>query len=346
MQEHECYMQRCLQLAVEGLGNVAPNPLVGAVIVHEGEIIGEGYHRQFGGPHAEVEAIQNVPSERKHLLAHATLYVSLEPCAHYGKTPPCTQLILMHKIPRVVIGCIDPFNEVNGAGVKQLQNAGVEVTIPVLEKECKFLNRRFFFFHQHKRPFIILKWAESADGFLSAKGEQTKISGFISDQQVHRWRSEEQAILVGANTVRVDDPELTVRYWTGKNPVRIFIDRKLAIPRTAKIYNQSAPTIIINHILDKEEGNLLFLKMPEEENLLPYLCGLLYQRNLQSLLVEGGANIINQFISLGCFDEIRQIVSQEKYLHKGVPAPVPGLDPFTMKEWGRDRIYVYQNLRK
>lgn len=341
MTGHEIYMQRCLQLAAMGAGKVAPNPMVGAVLVHDGRIIGEGFHQEFGGPHAEVNAINNVPPELRPLLTQATLYVSLEPCAHFGKTPPCTTLIIAHKIPKVVIGCVDPFAEVNGHGIRQLKENGIEVIVGVFKKECINLNRRFFCFHRHKRPYIILKWAESADGFIGQQDKQIKISGNFANRVVHQWRSEEQAILVGTNTVRIDNPELTVRLWKGNNPTRIFMDKQLEIPITSKILDQQAPTIIINQLWEKEEGNLVYIKQPLGYELLPFINDILYQRRITSLMVEGGANLINQFILAGGFDEIRRIVSKEKYLTFGLPAPVPHLAPAKEMDLGADRLLCY-----
>ena len=336
-------MARCLQLAAKGAGSVAPNPMVGAVIVHNEIIIGEGYHQKFGGPHAEVNAVNSVPASMMHLLSQATLYVSLEPCSHHGKTPPCTQLIIAHKISRVVIGCSDPFKKVNGNGIRQLRDAGVEVMESVLEKECIHLNRRFFCYHQNNRPYVILKWAESADGYISKIGEQTKITGEIAQRLLHKWRSQEAAIMVGTQTVRIDNPELTVRYWKGNNPVRLFIDKKLEIPATAKILNNQAPAIIINQKVQKEETNHSFIKTAlEREELIWFILNILYQRQLNSVLVEGGSTLINYFIKCGCFDEIRRIVSP-KSIGIGVAAPISKRVSYKSETAGADNIYFYQN---
>src|SRR5437868_6012424 len=231
-------MHRCLELAKLAAGNVAPNPMVGAVLVHEEKIISEGYHKQFGEPHAEVNCINNVKEEDKHLIEKSTLYVSLEPCSHFGKTPPCTDLIIKNKIPKVVIGCVDIYKEVHGRGIKKLQDAEVEVVTGILEKECIELNKRFFTFHEKYRPYIILKWAESANGKIGIDTERVLISNEYSDRLVHKWRSEEAAILIGTNTALKDDPSLTTRLWQGNNPVRLVIDMDLRLPSHLKIFNR------------------------------------------------------------------------------------------------------------
>jgi diaminohydroxyphosphoribosylaminopyrimidine deaminase/5-amino-6-(5-phosphoribosylamino)uracil reductase len=247
-------MKRCLDLAMQGCGSVAPNPMVGAVLVYSNKIIGEGYHQQYGGPHAEVNCINSVLAENKKFIPNSTLYVSLEPCNHHGKTPPCSDLIIQHKIPELVIGCKDPFELVNGTGIEKLKKAGVNIHPFLLEKEAVELNKRFFHFHQKKRPYIILKWAQTDDGFIALpKGIPLKISNEITDQLVHRWRSEEAAIIVGTNTAINDNPSLTNRLWGGANPIRIIIDKNLKVPTDHKIYDQSSVTYIFNEI---EEKNL------------------------------------------------------------------------------------------
>ncbi|MDQ6764196.1 MAG: bifunctional diaminohydroxyphosphoribosylaminopyrimidine deaminase/5-amino-6-(5-phosphoribosylamino)uracil reductase RibD, partial [Bacteroidota bacterium] len=220
-------MNRCIQLAKIAEGNVAPNPMVGAILVHENKIIGEGFHKKYGEPHAEANCINNVRDEHKNLIEQSTLYVSLEPCSHYGKTPPCADLIVQKKIPKVIIGCQDIFKEVAGKGIQKLNDAGIETTVGVLEKECSELNKRFFIFHQKQRPYIILKWAQSANGKIGKKGERIFISNDYTNRLVHKWRSEEAAIMIGTNTAQEDNPSLTTRLWQGKNPVRIIIDKKL-----------------------------------------------------------------------------------------------------------------------
>lgn len=240
-------MHRCLQLARLGAGAVAPNPMVGAVLVHEGRIIGEGYHRQYGCPHAEVDCLQSVLEGDKHLIPQSILYVSLEPCAHFGKTPPCADLIIGHKIPHVVVGCRDPFPAVNGKGIEKLQAAGTHVEAGVLEAACRKLNERFFTFHQQHRPYVVLKWAQTADGKMAKDGpERLLISNAMTNRLVHRWRSEEMAILVGTNTAWADNPSLTTRLWPGPNPVRLVVDLHLRLPKNLHLFDASAPTLVFN----------------------------------------------------------------------------------------------------
>ena len=242
-------MYRCLQLAQAGAGHVAPNPMVGAVLVYNNRIIGEGYHREYGMPHAEVNCIASVKKEDLRLVNKSVMYVSLEPCAHYGKTPPCADLIIQYRIPKVVVGCRDPFPEVNGKGIEKLLAAGVNVTTGILEKECRELNKRFFTFHTQRIPYIVLKWAQSSDGAIAATdGSAIQISNAYSSILVHRWRSEEAAILVGTRTAMLDDPALTTRLWPGKNPVRLVIDRELKLPVSLRLFDESVPTVIFNEL--------------------------------------------------------------------------------------------------
>jgi riboflavin biosynthesis protein RibD len=284
----EQYMSRCLQLAKQGAGMVAPNPMVGAVLVYEGRIIGEGYHGKYGEAHAEVNCINSVRNTDRHLIEKSILYVSLEPCNHYGKTPPCSELIIEKKIPKVVIGCMDVYKEVAGKGILKLRNAGVEVVTEVLEKECLELNKRFFTFHQKFRPYIILKWAQSVNGKIGCKNERIFISNEYSNRLVHKWRSEEPAILVGTNTALQDNPSLTVRLWHGKNPVRIIIDKELNLPSTLNVFNPDAKTIIYNFIKNSTEKNLVYIKL-EVENFLNQILDSLFEMNIQSLIIEGGS---------------------------------------------------------
>lgn len=315
-------MQRCLDLASLGLGNVAPNPMVGAVLVHENEIIGEGFHQYYGQAHAEVNCINSVKQHNKHLIEKSTLYVSLEPCNHFGKTPPCSDLIGSHKIPKVVIACTDPFEKVNGSGIKKLSDSGVDVITGILEKEAIALNKRFFTFHQQKRPYIILKWAQSENQCISAfQGKPIKISNALTDILVHKWRSEEAAIMVGTNTVLLDNSSLTTRNWIGKNPIRIFIDRNLKIELTAKILDQSAPTIILNQHINKIEGENDFIQINFEREIIPQINDLLFQKNLQSVIIEGGAKLLQTFIDAGFWDEARIITNQTLCIENGIASP-------------------------
>ena len=292
-------MRRCLQLARCGEAGAPPNPMVGAVIVCDGRIIGEGYHRRCGGPHAEVNAINSV--KEKDLLSRSTIYVSLEPCAHYGKTPPCADLIIETGIRRVVIGCTDPFAKVNGLGIKKLREAGCKVQVGVLEQECRELNRRFFTFHEKHRPWIILKWAQSNDGFIG-KDERVILSNALTQTLVHRLRARSGAILVGTNTALQDNPTLTTRLWPGPNPLRLTIDRNGILPPTLHLKDNSTPTVIYSH-----------------ESIEEILADL-YARGIQSLLVEGGAKLLQSFIDKGLWDEAR-IETAPLCLGQGTKAP-------------------------
>lgn len=293
------FMRRCLQLARCGEAGAPPNPMVGAVIVCDGRIIGEGYHRRCGGPHAEVNAINSV--KERDLLSRSTIYVSLEPCAHYGKTPPCADLIIETGIRRVVIGCTDPFAKVNGLGIKKLREAGCEVQVGVLEQECRELNRRFFTFHEKHRPWIILKWAQSNDGFIG-KDERVILSNALTQTLVHRLRARSGAILVGTNTALQDNPTLTTRLWPGPNPLRLTIDRNGILPSTLHLKDNSTPTVIYSH-----------------ESIEEILADL-YARGIQSLLVEGGAKLLQSFIDKGLWDEAR-IETAPLCLGQGTKAP-------------------------
>lgn len=314
-------MHRCIQLARLGAGEVAPNPMVGAVLVYKEVIIGEGYHQKYGEAHAEVNCINSVPEEKKHLISQSTLYVSLEPCSHFGKTPPCTDLIIAQKIPKVVIGCVDPFAAVAGKGIDRLRNAGVEVITGVCEEECKNLNKRFFTFHQKKRPYLILKWAQSADGFIALPGPKpVKISNIYTDRLVHRWRSEEAGIMVGINTALTDNPALTNRLWTGKSPVRMVIDKNLKLPVDFKLYNNEAPTFIFNSVKTDKQLNTEWIKIPSPD-FLQEVMNTLYEKNILSVIVEGGAALIQSFIEKDLWDEAR-VITSEKALGNGLRAPV------------------------
>ena len=317
----EQYMSRCIQLAELGAGNVAPNPMVGAVLVYDDKIIGEGYHKKYGEAHAEVNCINSVEEKNKHLIEKSTIYVSLEPCAHYGKTPPCADLIIKNNIPKVVIGTKDIYKEVAGAGIEKLKNAGIEVLTGVLENECIDLNKRFFTFHQKQRPYIILKWAQSANGKIgSANNERILISNDYSNRLVHRWRSEESAILVGTNTALKDNPSLTTRLWKGKNPIRIVIDKNLKLPHELKIFSKTTNTIIFNSLKNTIEENVEYIKL-ENKNFLEEILRTLYKLNIQSVLVEGGAKTLQSFIDAGLWDEARVITNEEMIIESGIDAP-------------------------
>lgn len=318
----EIFMLRCLQLAKNGLGTTYPNPLVGSVIVHQNEIIGEGWHQKAGQPHAEVNAINSV--KNKDLLKESTLYVNLEPCSHFGKTPPCADLIIKHNIKKVVVGCIDSFSEVSGRGIQKLQNAGIEVVTGILEEKCKEINKRFFTFHNKKRPFIILKWAETPNGFFAPFEKQNQVPFWISNefsiQKTHKLRSEEQAILVGKNTIFSDNPSLTTRFWQGNSPIRLIIDKNLEIPTHFNVYNNEVLSIFFNKNKKEEKNNTIFEILDFEKPIFNQILEYLYQKNIQSLIVEGGAYLLNDIIEKNLWDEAMVFVG-ENHLQEGIKAP-------------------------
>ncbi len=314
-------MNRCIQLAKKGAGNVAPNPMVGAVLVYGNKIIGEGYHQKYGKAHAEVNCINNVAEEDTTLINQSTLYVSLEPCSHFGKTPPCADMIIQNKIRKVVIGCKDVFKEVYGKGIQKLKDAGTEVITGVLENECIDLNKRFFTFHEKFRPYIILKWAQSINGKIGTKGnERVLISNDYSNRLVHKWRSEEAAILIGTNTALKDDPALTTRLWHGKNPVRIIIDKELRLSPTLKVFNGEAKTIVYNLVKNLNEETFVHIKL-EKENFIDQLIQSLFEMNIQSVIIEGGAKTLQYFIDNGLWDEARVITNEELIIENGIASP-------------------------
>ncbi len=333
-------MNRALQLAALGNLNAAPNPLVGAVVVHEGKIIGEGYHRACGEAHAEVNTIQSVSN--KSLLCESTIYVTLEPCSHFGKTPPCADLIIQHNFKRVVICNLDPFEKVAGNGIKKLQAARIEVESGCLEKKGRHLNRRFFCFHEKKRPYIILKWAESADGFIGKKNEQVWLTGYISKQLVHIWRAEESAILVGKNTAIIDNPELTVREVTGKNPTRLLVDKNLEIPNSSRIYSNESNTIVLNSIETKQHENIDYIKVNFENKLPTQVAKVCFDRNITSIIIEGGAKTLQQFIDSNLWDEAR-VFSTKKTIYKGVNSPTLKGTLEHSEKLENDTLNIYSN---
>jgi diaminohydroxyphosphoribosylaminopyrimidine deaminase/5-amino-6-(5-phosphoribosylamino)uracil reductase len=319
---HQQYMFRCLELASNGAGFVSPNPMVGSVLVYENRIIGEGWHQQYGGPHAEVNCIRSVNHEDQHLIPNATLYVSLEPCAHFGKTPPCSQLIIEKKIPKVVVACRDPFEAVNGKGIEQLQQAGVEVITGILEQEAIELNARFFCFHQEKRPYIILKWAQTNDGFIAGTSDnRLLITHEQTNRIVHRWRSEEAAILIGTETAIKDNPSLTNRYWIGKSPLRLVIDKHLRLPAHLTMFNDGEPTIIFNEQKQEDMGHLKFVKINSDHYFIDQLFDYCYQNGIQSILVEGGTKLLQSFIDESHWDEARIVTNKALRIGSGLSAP-------------------------
>jgi diaminohydroxyphosphoribosylaminopyrimidine deaminase/5-amino-6-(5-phosphoribosylamino)uracil reductase len=331
---HRHYMHRCIELAKLGTGKVAPNPLVGAVLVYHDRIIGEGWHAQYGGPHAEVNCIASVKKEDRELIPKSTLYVSLEPCVHHGKTPPCTDLIIQHKIPKVIIGCRDPFKEVDarlndavgqGKGIEKLKAAGVEVFLlsGEMEKECIELNKRFITFNTLHRPYVIMKWAQTSDHKISSgTKDRLLISNEYSNRLIHKWRSEEASILVATNTALLDDPELTARLWPGSSPVRLILDMNLRLPSNLKIFNGAVRTIIFNSIRQEEKENLLNYKLAKDKNLVQQLLAALYELKIQSVLVEGGAKLLQSFIDEGIWDEARIINNEKLIINNGLHAPL------------------------
>ncbi|SHM62396.1 bifunctional diaminohydroxyphosphoribosylaminopyrimidine deaminase/5-amino-6-(5-phosphoribosylamino)uracil reductase RibD [Flavobacterium chilense] len=326
MNTHEKYIRRCIELAQNGFGTTYPNPMVGSVIIYEGKIIGEGWHKKAGEPHAEVNAVRSVKD--KSLLKKATIYVSLEPCSHFGKTPPCCDLIIANEIPNVVVGTVDPNEKVAGNGIKKLIAAGANVIVGVLEKECNELNKRFFTFHQKKRPYIILKWAESQDGFLAPEKESNQerkpvwITNTYSRQLVHKWRSEEQAILAGTQTVIDDNPKLNTRDWSGTNPVRVVLDQNNRISKDSFIFDNSVKTIVFT----KSETaisteNTIFEVIDFKQNIIPQILTVLYQNQIQSVIIEGGLQTLQTFIDQNLWDEARIFVGKTIF-KKGIQAPI------------------------
>ena len=346
--KHEQYIKRSLEIAQRGIGSTRPNPSVGAVIVVDGQIIGEGFTSPYGGNHAEVNAIESV--EDKELLKNATIYVTLEPCSHFGKTPPCSNLIIRSGIKKVVIGCVDSNSLVSGKGIERLIGSGIEVIVGVLEEECKYHHRRFFTFHTKERPYILLKWAESQDGFLAPlkRNEQAPvwITNEISRQLVHQWRSQEHAILVGTNTVLEDNPKLTIRNWEGENPVRIVIDRELKISKNLNVYDQSVKTIFIyshelmNQVEDRRE--IVFEKANFYQPLAIQICDILYKHKIQSLIVEGGAKTLQTFIDENLWDEAR-IFTGAVIFSEGVKRPEFFQTSYSEEYIGEDVLKKYMN---
>ncbi len=339
-------MARCLQLAERGFGLASPNPMVGAVVVHNGKIIGEGFHRQYGGPHAEVHAIQSVAD--KSLLQESTIYVSLEPCSHWGKTPPCADLIIEYKLKRVVIGTVDSFGLVCGNGIRKLKEAGIEVQVGVLENECRFQNRRFFTFHEKKRPYIILKWAETADGFLDKlrkPSDSTKPQWITNDEArilVHRWRTEEEGILIGSNTALLDNPALNVRYTYGNNPTRIILDQNGNLPQHLKVFDETQQTILFTAIPELYSTKKIILEPLKQGMNLKDILGRLYENKIQSVIVEGGAQTLQQFLLQDHWDEARRFVGNRNF-GGGIEAPKMNLEHAKYESVGNCSLFTYFN---
>lgn len=348
MHDHSLYMFRCIELAKLGAGYVAPNPMVGAVLVHDGRIIGEGYHEVYGQPHAEVNCIASVKEEDEALIEQSTLYVSLEPCSHFGKTPPCSDLIIKNKIPKVVVGITDPFPQVSGKGIATLRAAGVSVVTDVLKDECMQLNKRFITFQTKHRPYIVLKWAQSANGHM-AKADKTRfaISNEHSRRLVHKWRSEEAAILVGTNTAFFDDPELTTRFWHGENPVRLVVDTQLRLPSSLKLFNKEVRTIVFNYLKHEEHEKLSYYQITNDVSIVHQIVHALYQMKIQSVLVEGGARLLQSFIDENMWDEARIITNETLAMPGGIPSPdIGNATMISSEKLFTDSIDIYKPLEQ
>jgi len=346
--KEEIYIKRCIELAEKGLGYTAPNPLVGCVIVHDDKIIGEGYHHEYGGPHAEVNAIDSVRD--KELLKSSVLYVNLEPCSHFGKTPPCADLIIKMQIPEVMIGTEDANIIVKGNGIKKLSDAGIKVKSGVLESLCLELNKRFFTFHQKKRPYVILKWATTCDGFIDMErknGEIPRIK-WITDEitrpLVHKWRSEEQSIMAGTNTILLDNPQLTTRFWRGKNPIRIVLDQKLRLPETLHVFDGNVKTIVFTGIPKENKNNIEYITINFSKNIIQQICDELYLRNIQSVIIEGGTILLQTFIDSGIWDEARVFTGSIEF-GKGVKAPVLSANVNEEIRFEKDVLRIYKNKK-
>lgn len=340
-------MQRCIELARLGAGSVSPNPMVGCVIVCGNEIVGEGFHRKYGEAHAEVNAVNSVATPE--LLKESTLYVSLEPCAHHGRTPPCTGLIIEKQIPRVVIGAADSSPEVAGRGIKKLMEAGIEVVSGVLGQECRELNKRFSTFHEKKRPYIILKWAQTSDGFIdiaresSDYGEPNWITGDLALRLVHKIRAEEDAIIVGTNTALKDNPSLSVRNWAGESSLRIVIDKELKLPETLKFFDGTQKTLILNALKTEKEDLTEWFKLDFSKDILPQILSELFSRKILSLIVEGGRQLLESFIRDGLWDEAH-VFSGNKFFFSGIEAPkIQGVQT-ACELLDYDRLFIFRNF--
>ena len=339
----EVFIQRACDLARLGGTKVSPNPMVGAVIVHQNKIIGEGYHQAYGSPHAEVNAENNVSQAQKKLLENSTIYVSLEPCCIQGKTPPCTDLIINKKIPRVVISALDKSPEVNGKSVNLLQKASVQVTQNVLSSKGQLLSQPRNTFVSEQRPYVILKYAQSKDGFMAQKnGKQIWISNAFSSRLTHKWRSEVNAIMVGTKTAKLDDPSLTTRHYPGGNPTRVVLDKDLSLDKSLKVFNNKAETIIFNAEANHSDKNLKKIKVPFDKNLISSTLHALYQNKFTTLMVEGGPTLLKSFFESGLWDEARVITGQVE-LKEGLKAPLPNGKPAKSYILGSDLISIYYN---
>ncbi len=342
--EANLYIQRCLQLAQYGKGYTIPNPMVGAVLVHNGRIIGEGWHKIYGQPHAEVNCLQSVAEADKHLIPESTMYVSLEPCAHTGKTPPCADRLVAERVKKVVICNVDPFAQVSGRGIQILKDADIAVETGVLEQEGLWVNRRFFCFHTQQRPYIILKWAQTMDGFMApADRSRFAITNSHTQQLVHKWRTEEAAILVGSTTAINDNPQLTSRLWAGPQPLRVVLAGKHKPPADNHLFSSEAPTLICNDDRDEVAGNVQYLRIPGGNSQLKDVLGMLHRQKVLSVIVEGGPATLNRFIAEGLWDEAR-VLTGAKQLGQGIEAPhLPNSNPAFATNIDTDQLQVFVN---
>ena len=343
-------MKRCLDLARKGFGQVAPNPLVGCVIVYKGRVIGEGYHKQYGSAHAEVNAINSVKTKDFASLRKATLYVNLEPCSHFGKTPPCADLIIKTGIKYVVVGTVDPNPVVKGRGLQRLVSAGCDVKVGVLEDECRQLNKRFFTFYEEKRPYIVLKWAQTADKYIGVQGSRLKVSGSRANTMVHQWRGEEQGIMVGTTTALTDNPKLTVRKAKGKDPIRIVIDRQLMIPSSYHLLDGSVPTIVFTAKKKGAKTNVEYVLIDFKKDVVKQMLNELHARKIQSVLVEGGSKLLGAFIERSLWDEARVFTSPKTFAQiagkraDGVEAPRIAGKVVGQNKAGQDTLLSLSNI--
>lgn len=346
--DHIKFMQRCLDLASKAEGLTYPNPMVGSVIVHDNKIVGEGYHLKAGEAHAEVNAINSVADKAK--LKYSTLYVNLEPCSHFGKTPPCADFIISMGIPRVVIGSTDTSDKVSGQGVSRLRNAGCEVIVGVAEEECRRLNRRFFTYNEKRRPYITLKWAQSADGYLDIirsnehKNGPTWITGKPERILVHKWRACEQAILVGAGTVKADNPKLNVREWKGHDPVKIILSSSGLISNESAVFKTNGIVVVFTHNFDENIANEVKVKLDDTIAPSSQIAGYLYNSGIQSLLIEGGAKVLNHFIETGLWDEARVFTGYQLF-KKGIKAPLLNTSPVSVTDFSGSSLQIYLRER-
>ncbi len=344
MTAQEQYIKRCLELAARGKGNVAPNPMVGAVLVYKDRIIGEGWHKMYGHAHAEVNCFASVQDEDKQYIPHSTMYVSLEPCAHYGNTPPCANRLVEEQVKEVVICNVDPNPKVNGGGIEILKKSGASISAGILKAEGDWLNRRFFHSINNHAPYVILKWAQTPKGYMAPiNRERVQISSKASMQLVHKWRTEEQAILVGYNTALHDNPQLTARTWQGKHPLRIVVDKNLSLPQTLHLFTDENPTWVVNTVREGQDGNVTYKKITKGESMPKAVVEMLAQENIQSLIVEGGAKLLNEFINEGLWQEARVFTGAD-VIAEGITAPKLQDEVSILNTTvGTDRLALYVN---